>query len=254
MNKKLFFILLKKELREQLRNSKLLVVLAVFFFFGIVSPITAMFMPDIIAGISDSQNIQIEIPEPVWQDAVSQYLKNITQMGSFILIIVFMGIVSKEKESGSLIFLIVKPVSRSVFLHAKYSSVAITALAGMLIAYLSSSFYTFLFFDRFDLLAFSKINLMMFEYVLSVLVITVFFSSLFKSQILAGVLSFASYLIFNLLSQVESLGKFLPGGILTQTNNVLSESPIDYTVFVSSLAIMILCIFISSIVFKRWEP
>jgi ABC-2 type transport system permease protein len=211
-------------------------------------------MPDIVESISESQNVVIEMPAPTWLDAVGQYIKNLTQMSSFILIIIYMGIISKEKESGTIIFLLVKPVVRSNFIFAKYSAVTIAALFAMLVSFLATSFYISLFFENFDFASFALINLMMFVYVLSVLYITVFFSSIFKSQILAGVCSFVMYLLFNLLAQVESFSKFVPGGIVNQTTNVVNKSDIDITVFFSSLIILVFCVTISSIIFKRWEP
>ena len=65
---------MKNELAEQLRSGKLIVLVFVFLFFGLVSPVTAMFMPDIISSISKSQNISIVVPEPTWLDAVTQFV------------------------------------------------------------------------------------------------------------------------------------------------------------------------------------
>ncbi len=253
-NNSLYITLLFKELKEQFLSSKLIIFVVVFLFFGLMSPISAMFMPDIMAEVSKSQNIVIELPQPTWIDAVGQYIKNLTQMSSFILIIIYMGIISREKETGTIVFLIVKPVPKSTFIIAKYSAVSIAALIGMTIAWLASSFYTFLFFENFNFAAFSLINLMMLVYVMVVLYVTVFFSSVFKSQIFAGIMSFVVYLLFNVLAQIDSLSKILPGGIIEETQNVLISAKVNWSVFIGSLVIMLVCVVSSTIIFRKWEP
>lgn len=250
----IFITLLLKELKEQIKNSKLIVFVVVFLFFGFMSPISAMFMPDIIASISESQNISIEVPEPTWLDAVGQYIKNLTQMSSFVIILIYMGLISKEKETGTLVFLLVKPVSRSAFIISKFSSVIIAAIISMLAAFLASSCYTFIFFEGFDFGGFAMLNLIMILYVISVLFMTLMFSTIFKSQIIAGVFSFASFILLNLFAQIDSISKFLPTGLVQQANNALVGNPVSGINIIFSFLFMILCVVISLLSFRKWEP
>jgi ABC-2 type transport system permease protein len=122
MKTNLFILLISKELKEQWRSGRLLIMLAVFLFFGIVSPLTAKYMPDIISSMVKDQNITIQIPEATWKDAIGQFVKNISQMGVFIIILLSMGTVAKEKENGTASFLLVKPVSRNLFILSKFFS------------------------------------------------------------------------------------------------------------------------------------
>lgn len=253
MNRNLFFILLKNEVAEQFRSRKLIAIVFVFLFFGLMSPITAMFMPEIFASISESQNIKIEIPDPVWTDAVVQYVKNMSQMISFILIIVYMGIIAREKENGILVFLLVKPVSRSAFMLSKYASVCIAVFAGISASFIAASFYTFLFFEGFVVMDFLLLNLFLMLNLMSTLFIVVLFSSLFKSQIIAGILSFFVYLIISLTSQFEKLAEFLPSGLLVQGNNAISGQNISLIPVFSTILLMAACVVISIVNFRKWE-
>lgn len=253
MNKNIFFTLFKNEMAEQFRSRKLVVMLFVFVFFGILSPVTAMFMPDIIGSISESQNIKIIVPEPTWLDAVAQYLKNITQMGSFILIIVYMGIVAKEKENGIMVFLFVKPLSRKAYMLSKFAAATTSAFISMSAAFIFSAFYTALFFDGFNILAYATLNLLMLLNIVTIMFIVILFSSLFKSQIVAGVMSFVTYLIISLASQVGSLGEFLPSGLLTEANRVIIGTPVNYSSVFASVSICLICVFISVQSIRKWE-
>jgi ABC-2 type transport system permease protein len=62
----------KKELLEQLRTYKCLIILSVFFILGMMSPLFAKLMPDIIGGM-EIEGIQITIPEPTAVDAYTQF-------------------------------------------------------------------------------------------------------------------------------------------------------------------------------------
>ncbi|HNQ67294.1 MAG TPA: ABC transporter permease subunit [Bacteroidales bacterium] len=253
MNKNILFVLLKNEIAEQFRSRKFIVVLVVFVVFAIMSPITALFMPDIISSVSESQNIKIEVPPPTWIDAVVQYVKNMTQIISFVLIIVYMGIIAREKENGILVFLLVKPVKRTAIIVSKYLSVLFVAIAGITVSFIVSGFYTFLFFEGFVIKDFLLQNLFILINIISTLFIVVLFSSIFKSQIVAGILSFVAYLLISLTSQVEKISEFLPSGLITQCNNMMKGTEISFMPILGTLVFMSICVVLSIISFSKWE-
>ncbi|HOZ30670.1 MAG TPA: ABC transporter permease subunit [Bacteroidales bacterium] len=246
-------MLLKNEIAEQFRSRKLIVVIVVFFIFGLLSPITAMFMPDIISSVSESQNIKIEVPPPTWTDAVVQYIKNMTQIITFVLIIVYMGIVAREKENGILVFLLVKPVKRTAIILSKYISVLLVATTAILVSFVVSAFYTILFFDGFVIQDFLLQNLFILFNIISTLFIVVLFSSVFKSQIVAGILSFVAYLLISLTSQLDRVSEYLPSGLIAQCNNIMQGEDLSFIPIVGSIVFMILCVVISIISFRKWE-
>jgi ABC-2 type transport system permease protein len=250
----MYLTLLTKELVEQVKNGKLIIFVFVFGFFGLLSPISAKFMPDIIASFTETQNIQIIVPEPTWIDAVGQYIKNLTQMCVFIVILIYMGIISREKETGTLVFLLVKPVKRSTFILAKFSSVAIGAVISMIGSFIAASAFSYFFFQGFDVIGFAKLNLIMLLYLINILFITVLFSSIFKSQIMAGVMSFGAFLVLSLLAQVNAVSKFLPSGLLAETNNAIIGNPISPGVIISSFVVIIMSVALSIVLFRKWEP
>lgn len=81
----------------------MLILLAVFLFFGIASPLAAKFLPAMLPSIMKGQNIVIHIPEGTWKDAVAQFVKNISQIGVFIIIILSMGTIARERKMEQLL-------------------------------------------------------------------------------------------------------------------------------------------------------
>ena len=104
---------------------RLLVVVAVFAILGLLSPVFARYVREIVEAVGGGQ-FEGMIPEPTVGDAVVQFTKNIGQFGVLIAILVTMGSVAAEKERGTAAFLLTKPIGRGAFVTAKV--VAIGAL------------------------------------------------------------------------------------------------------------------------------
>lgn len=65
-----YLAFVKKELLEQVRTYKLLILLLVFFIFGMLSPLMAKLMPEILRQMP-MDGITITIPDPTAIDSYS---------------------------------------------------------------------------------------------------------------------------------------------------------------------------------------
>jgi len=65
------------------RTYRLLVLVVVFAFFGLLGPLTAAYLPEIISLASQSEDLgaAIELPDPVPVDGIAQFIGNISQLG-----------------------------------------------------------------------------------------------------------------------------------------------------------------------------
>ena len=66
------------------------------------------------------QGISIIVPKPTYLDAYAQWVKNLGQIGVFLLIGVSAGLIAGERASGTAALVLTKPVSRGGFVVAKY--------------------------------------------------------------------------------------------------------------------------------------
>jgi len=247
-------VLLKKELLEYLRSKKLISILLIFAFFGIVSPLTAYYIPEIMAYVAKNQNIKIELPPPAYQDAIAQYIKNVSQMCVFILILMTMGIVSNEKEKGTAIFVLVKPVKRYNFVLSKLTALIIILAISFLTSALCCSLYTYLFFEEVHLGIFFVQNILLMLYVLVILSATLMFSSIAKSSVVAGVLSFIFWMSLPLISLIGKAGRYSPDNLLAQAGSLVSVSSLQFGSIILSVFIIIILTSIALFYFERWEP
>lgn len=253
MKTKLFLTLINKEWTEQMRSGRLIILLAVFLFFGISSPLIAKFIPEILPSLMKGQNIVFQMPPATWQDAVAQFVKNISQMGVFVVILLSMGTVAKEKENGTASFLLVKPVSRNVFILSKYIAQYLVLLLSIIVGFSAEVFYTKVFFGSFPMVPFVESTLILLLYLTVIQSVTIFFSVLMKTQLTAGLLAFITSLVFSGVSMLGKPGLFSPGHLLDEIQNSLKDSLMDWQPFVGSFLIIILCVGISMRLFRKWE-
>ncbi|MCK7486713.1 MAG: hypothetical protein MZU97_15285 [Bacillus subtilis] len=108
---------LKKELREFIKTSKGFILLGLFLFFAISSPILAKYMNELLLTIAS--DVPIVLPEPRLQDAWLQFYKNVSTI-FIVYIIIMSGSVSQEKNKGSIILVLTKRVTRLNFVVSKF--------------------------------------------------------------------------------------------------------------------------------------
>src|SRR5258706_14760533 len=149
-----FTVLLRKELLEQVRPTRLPVVATVFLLVGLSSPLLARFTPEIIKAVRGDQS-QIILPTPTAADAYDQLAKNLGQFGALIAVLLAMGSVATEKERGTAALILTKPVSRGAFLVAKLVAISTTLGISTAIAAGGAWFYTFVLFEPLPVVGFA---------------------------------------------------------------------------------------------------
>ena len=112
----------KKELIENIRNYRLFLMLGLFLFFGISSPLLAKFTPLLIESLD--MNMQITMGEPTALDSWAQFYKNISSLGFSLMIILFSSCLSGEYAKGTLTIMLTKGLSRQAVILSKFTASA----------------------------------------------------------------------------------------------------------------------------------
>jgi len=249
-----FAVLLRKELREQARSMRLLALGLVFVFFGLASPLLAKLAPEIVKMVGAGQNVVIEIPEPTALDAVTQFVKNISQIALLVLVFLTMGAVVAEKERGTAVFVLVKPVSRLAFLAAKLLAFWLSTSAALILSALCAYSYTAILFTPPSPAGFSLASLLLLLHILTFVTTTFLFSTVARSQVAAGVLSFLIWILLASLGGLGAGSDFLPGALLSAAVTVALGGATPWQPIVGSVAIIVLSCGSAALAFRRWEP
>lgn len=207
-----FGVLLRKELLEAWRTRRLPAVMGLFVVLGIISPLTARYLPEILKAALGSQ-LTIPIPAPTVADAVLQVQKNLGQLGAFAAIVLAMGAVASEKERGTAAFILTKPASRGAFLGAKLAALgmvlALATLASIGIAWA----YTAILFEPGPIGGWLALAVLAWLALAAWASITFLASTISGSSALAAGVGVVALIGLSLIGAIPQLGRFLPAGL-----------------------------------------
>jgi ABC-2 type transport system permease protein len=211
----IFFTALRKELLEQWRSYRLLIVVVVLAAFGLVSPLTAKFMPELFKMLPNGEQIAAMMPAPTVLDAIGQYIKNSGQFALILALLMTMGTVAQEKDKGTAALMLVKPLPRPVFLAAKFVALGLTFLTGIVVAGAACYYYTWLLFEPLHIGKWLALNGLLLLYALVYIALTLLCSTMTRSQVAAGGLAVALLIVMGIVGVIPAVGEFLPERLLT---------------------------------------
>jgi ABC-2 type transport system permease protein len=244
----------RKELREFVKTPKLLIVLCIFAFFAILSPLTARYMNELLAALAT--DVQIALPDPTFKDAWIQLYKNTTSLCLIVYLIMMTGTVAQEKNKGSILLVLTKKVSRFQFLFGKWIAGALLWTAGWAVTLLIGGLYTQILFHEvfYEGLLLSSVLMWLMGLFYTSFAILASVGS--KTPTIAALLGFAGYAFFNLLNISETLTKFNPSGAASLVNGILYgtiSASVSTTCLVSTLIGLAMVFLLSYVIFKRQE-
>jgi ABC-2 type transport system permease protein len=211
----MFQTLFAKEVREQWRTWRFVILGAVLLISGIASPILAKYTPVLLRSIPDlPPGLADAIPDPTLEDAVDQYVKNVSQFGLLLSVILAMGSVAQEKERGTAAMLLIRPVKRSAVVLAKWLVWVLTLAVGLLAAGSACVFYTGFLFEWLPLGEFLFLNLFLLFYLVVFVSLAILASSLARTQSMAAGGAFGSLFVILILSSLPRVDLWMPARLL----------------------------------------
>ena len=243
----------KKEWQESLANYRLIIILAVFFLFGLLNVFTAKYTPQLISSLVSEEFAQA-IPTPTLIDVWLQFFKNIGQMGIIIVVILFSSTLTGEYTKGTLTLLITKGLPRWQIITAKLlTQMSLFSIAYWLSAGVSA-LYGMYYFDALVIpdLVFSLIILWVFG--LFLLTLIMFASVLFSSGYLVLLFVGGINVVLMLLNMIPNIKTYNPINLFTSSSAMIQQgieaSSLNEATLVTVLTMLVLY-GISLVLFNR---
>lgn len=202
-------LLLRKEIREQVRTLALPIMVVVFALSGLLSPVVARYVREIVEAVGGGQ-FQGMIPEPTVADAMAQFTKNLGQFGVLIAILGTMGSVATEKERGTAAFLLTKPITRGAFIMAKVLAIGAQLAVATAVAGLLCWVYTAILFEPLPAAQFAAAVALVWLSLAVVAALTFAASVATRSGIVAGGVGFGAFVVAGILSALPGVGAYMP--------------------------------------------
>jgi ABC-2 type transport system permease protein len=246
-------VLLGKELTELWRSYRLIALAAVLVVMGILSPVAARFLPDLV-GMMGTSGFSIQMPPPTVADGNAQFVKNLSQIGLVVLILIVMGSVSRERERGTAAMVLSKPASRAAFLAAKATALMLALTASLLLSALLSYVYTLLLLGHVSAGAYLAMTALVGLYLTVVAAITFLASAVFRSQLAAGGAAFLITIVLSLLLIIPLLANHVPDELRAWALRAGSgQGPQAWGAVAVSLGVIVACMLGAWAVFRRAE-
>jgi ABC-2 type transport system permease protein len=252
----IFLTALRKELVLQWRTRRFLVVMAVFVLFGLTSPLMAKYTPEIIKNVAGAEQFASLIPTPTVADAIAQYVKNITQFGFMLAVLLGMNAVAGEKESGTAAMILSKPMPRWAFVLSKFSAQALVYASAFLVAGLGALYYTLILFGDFDALRFLGINLLLLLWLLTFVGAALLGSVIGGSVAAAAGIGLLLSVAFMLAGTIPQYGSLMPGGLMAWASMLGASTdavPANAGALAGSGVVIVLCLLWAVALFERQE-
>lgn len=219
--------MMKKEILEIYRSKKFLILVIVFAFIAISSPILAKLIPTILKSMPATPGLTINFPDPTWKDSIDQLVKNLAQFGMIVILLMFSGAVAEEKNKKTLELVLTKPISRVSFLLSKFFASALyiklVFIASAIVFYL----YTLNLFGSFSLVNFIWLSFFLLIFLTLILAVTIFFSTVSKNQITAaGMALLVSILFTTVFGLIKQISDYSPTYVMSNYKALILEGKI----------------------------
>lgn len=253
-----FMAAVRKELLQQWRTKRVIVVAAVFAFVGMSSPLIARFMPEMFRFIPGAEQFASLIPAPSVADVVTQYVKNLQQFGFMVAVLLGMGAIAGEKDKGTAALILSKPMPRWAFVCSKFTAQTLVYIVGFFIAFLCTFYYTWFLFGPVSVGAFMFCNLLLFVWLMTYVAVTLTGSASTNSVGAAAGVGFGGSVLLMLAGSIPTLGSVMPGALLAWAGQVglgTSTEPVTANggALVAALVIVILCVLGAMAAFEQQE-
>lgn len=123
------------------RTRRLLVILSVYAFFGLLGPLTARYMSQILGRLG-TEGIQIQFPTPKPADGIAQFVGNASQIGLLVVVMVAGSALAFDARTEMAIFLRTRVDSVRKIIIPAYAMSTAAAVLGLTLGSLAAWYET----------------------------------------------------------------------------------------------------------------
>lgn len=247
-----------KEFRYGLRNSRFLIIMASFVFFAVMTPIMVkLILPMILASQFPGmgEDLIAEMIDMSQTGTVRNYLSDVYEIGTLIITFSLCGLIAQEIRDNTLVIPLCAGRRIHNLLIAKMlvfgSALLITPVIALIICY---AYAGLLFSFDIGLLPVITSGLLQGTYMVFLLSCLIFFGSIIKKPIAAGLLSLAATYGLHIVAGLLDIHKYMPSGLL-QEAMLLSDKSLSGIILplIITISLIIALPLLSLIRLRRME-
>jgi len=214
------FVFTLKELKEQIKTFKGIIIVIVLLLFGMTSPLLAKLTPEMLK-MADL-GVEIKIPDPTYIDAYAQFFKNMSQMVLIVVLLIYSNSVVNETLRGTAPLMLTKKLTRSAFIIAKFLSAAVVWSVSYVASALTCTLYTAYLFPNAPTAKLFLPLATMWLFGIITLAISILTSTIFKNYALAAVGGFCLWGLTLLTGSIPKIKDYSPAALASINVQLIS--------------------------------
>ena len=196
-----FWALARKEVLEQRRTWRFLALVGIFTALAILISVIAFIVTEVR---EEPQGVQEA------RDLLEGFGFATTGLGTLLAIIVAMGSLAAERDSGTAAMTLSKPVTRAAFVTSKFLGLVFAVFAALAVGSAVMYILTLILFDDGGLGRFAAFMAIIGVYLVFIASISFFWSAMFTRQLLAGGLALVLFIAQQPLQAIPHTDRYLP--------------------------------------------
>ncbi|MFZ5354349.1 MAG: ABC transporter permease [Bacillota bacterium] len=216
---KTFNAYIKKEILESMRQYRYIMLAAAVLFFSFADPIMMKLLPKIL---ESQMNADISALFVITRKYVVQsYIGNLVELGYLVVILVISGTLSDEVYFKKLVFPFSKGGKPIQLVAAKFVHYSITMLIIVFAGFAINYYYTDLLItgESINMAQLFTAACLVGVYMIFGIALAIFFSSLFKRGLTAGILTLAFSYGMIALSGIKAVSSFMPYKLIEKAHS-----------------------------------
>ena len=180
---------------------------------GLVSPLTAKYLPDILKAALGDQATGIPMPPADAAAGIGQLQKNLGQLGALAAIALAMGAVSGELDRGTAALVLAQPVGRPAFIASKLAAIGLVLAIATGLSVAVAWVYTAILFEALPIGGWIALAFLDWLSLFAWAALTLWASAATGSTTAAAGLGFVALIALSLAAVVPTLARLLPAGL-----------------------------------------
>ncbi len=209
------------------RSSTGVALVGVFAFFGIIGPLSAAYIGEILEQFGGG--VEITFPEPTAADGITQYVGNVQQIGLLVLVMVAAGALTMESRYEMAVFLRTRVRGARQLLTPRFVVVAGAGVVAYAVGLLVAWYETAVLIEPPDAWAMAAIFALGATYFVFAVAVVAFAGTHLKKVLPSVMLSLGILLIVPILGLFPPVAEWLPSHLLSASNDLLRGGAVaDY--------------------------
>lgn len=253
----IFLLSVRKEIVQQWRTKRFVVVMTVFLLIGLGSPTLVKMTPELVKSDPMGEELAKLMAPPTAADALNSYVEMIGLFGCFLAIILGMNAVAGEKESGTASLILSKPMPRWAFIVSKFAAQSLVSIAAFLVGGLAVFYCTTVLFGGVDVSDLIKASLILMLWYQAYVGAALLASVLGRTVAAAGGVGLGFTVLLSLSRNIPRCGPWTPNGLMAWAQGlVVNVDPmvVDPSKAIAGTVVLIgICLIGSVALFGRQE-